>query len=76
MAADIFCLYFLNNPKSINIVRLISTEMMQHQQAHLFFIHDMLMVYFMITLHPIAIFIVTIDYFIRAIGYNHYSPIC
>lgn len=60
-----------------NIVCPISTEKVDSNISRLtVFIHDMLMVYFMITLHPIAIFIVTIDYFIRAIGYNHYSPIC
>ncbi len=30
----------------------------------------------MITLQPIALIIVTVDYFIRALGQNQYSPLC
>ena len=40
------------------------------------FINDILMVYFMFSLQPVGIFIVAIDYGIRAFGYNQYSPIC
>ena len=40
------------------------------------FLNVLLMVYFLFTVAPLAILVVAIDYGIRAMGYNQYSPIC
>jgi hypothetical protein len=60
-----------------NIVCPISPEKVDSHVSRLtVFINDALMAYFMVSLQPIAIYIVTIDYGIRAFGYNQYSPLC
>ncbi|MBL0023958.1 MAG: DUF4395 domain-containing protein [Saprospiraceae bacterium] len=40
------------------------------------FLNVLLMVYFLFTVASLAILVVAIDYGIRAMGYNQYSPIC
>lgn len=40
------------------------------------FINAALMIYFLVSLQPVPLFLVTIDYGIRAYGYNQYSPLC
>ncbi len=40
------------------------------------FINAVLMIVFMFTLNPIFLYVVTVDYGIRAMGYNNYSPLC
>lgn len=60
-----------------NIVCPVSTEKVDSHVSRLtVFINDALMIYFLITLQPISIYIVTLDYAIRAWGYNQYSPLC
>ena len=60
-----------------NIICPVSSEKVDSHVSRLtVFINDALMVYFLISLQPIAIYIVTIDYGIRALGFNQYSPLC
>lgn len=60
-----------------NIICPISTERIDSHVSRLtVFFNVILMVYFMFSLQPIAIYIVTVDYAIRAGGYNRYSPLC
>ncbi len=60
-----------------NIICPISTEKVDSHVSRLtVFMNDALMVYFLVSLQPIAIYIVTLDYGIRAMGYNQYSPLC
>ncbi len=40
------------------------------------FLNAVLMVVFLITLSPVSLYVFTIDYGIRAMGYNKYSPLC
>ncbi|MCB0696138.1 MAG: DUF4395 domain-containing protein, partial [Chitinophagaceae bacterium] len=40
------------------------------------FLNAVLMAAFLITLQPVLLYVVAIDYGIRAMGYNQYSPIC
>ncbi len=59
------------------IICPISSEKVNSHVSRLtVFINVLIMIYFLITLQPIAIFIVSLDYGIRALGYNRYSPIC
>ena len=59
------------------IICPISSEKVDSHVSRLtVFINDAIMVYFLISLQPIVLFIVAIDYGIRATGYNRYSPIC
>lgn len=60
-----------------NIICPISSEKVDSHVSRLtVFINAVLMVVFMITLSPTPLFMVTLDYGIRALGYNQYSPIC
>ncbi len=60
-----------------NIICPVSSQKVDSHVSRLtVFLNDALMVYFLISLQPIAIYIVTIDYGIRAMGYNQYSPLC
>ncbi len=60
-----------------NIICPISSEKVDSHVSRLtVFINAVLMIVFMITLSPTPLFIVTLDYGIRALGYNQYSPIC
>lgn len=60
-----------------NIICPISTEKVDSHVSRLtVFMNDVLMVYFLFSLQPIAIFMVTLDYGIRAMGSNRYSPLC
>lgn len=60
-----------------NIICPISTEKVDSHVSRLtVFMNDILMVYFLFSLQPIAIFMVTLDYGIRAMGSNRYSPLC
>lgn len=60
-----------------NIICPISTEKVDSHVSRLtVFINDAIMIYFLLSLQPIAIFIVAFDYGIRAAGYNRYSPLC
>jgi len=60
-----------------NIICPISPEKVDSHVSRLtVFINAALMIYFLITLQPIPLFLVTLDYGIRAYGYNQYSPLC
>ncbi len=60
-----------------NIICPISTEKVDSHISRLtVFINDAIMVYFLFSLQPIAIYLVAVDYGIRAAGYNRYSPLC
>jgi len=60
-----------------NIICPISSEKVDsHVSRITVFINDALMIAFLFSLQPILIYIVTIDYGIRSMGYNQYSPIC
>lgn len=60
-----------------SIICPVSAEKVDSHVSRLtVFINDALMVYFLFTLQPIALLIVTVDYGIRAAGYNQYSPLC
>lgn len=60
-----------------NLVCPVSPEKVDSHVSRLtVFINAALMIAFMFTLQPILLYIVTIDYGIRAAGYNHYSPLC
>lgn len=60
-----------------SIICPISSEKVDSSVSRLtVFINAVLMILFLITLSPIPLFIVTLDYGIRAFGYNQYSPIC
>lgn len=59
------------------VVCPISSERIDSHVSRLtVFINVMLMMVFMINLSPIPLLIVTLDYGIRAFGYNNYSPLC
>ena len=61
----------------VKIICPISSERVDSHISRLtVFINDALMVYFLLSLQPIALFIVTLDYGIRAMDYNQYSPLC
>lgn len=54
-----------------NIICPISTEKVDSHISRLtVFINDAIMVYFLFSLQPIAIYLVAVDYGIRAAGYN------
>jgi hypothetical protein len=60
-----------------DIVCPISAERVNSNVSRLtVFINAVLMVAFLFSLQPILLYIVTIDYCIRALGSNNYSPIC
>jgi hypothetical protein len=60
-----------------NIICPISSEKVDSHVSRLtVFINDAVMAYFLFSLQPIAIFTVTVDYGIRAMGYNRFSPLC
>jgi hypothetical membrane protein len=60
-----------------NLVCPVSAEQVDSRVSRLtVFINAALMIAFMFTLQPILLYIVTIDYGIRAAGYNNYSPLC
>lgn len=60
-----------------NIVCPISTEKIDSTVSRLtVFINAVLMVYYVISMNPVFLIIVTVDYGIRAFGYNNFSPIC
>ncbi len=60
-----------------NIVCPISSDKVDSNVSRFtVFINAVLMIIFLITLQPIPLYLVTIDYGIRAFGYNNYSPIC
>ena len=60
-----------------NIICPVSAEKVDSHVSRLtVFINDALMVYFLFTLQPIPLYIVAVDYGIRAMGFNRYSPLC
>lgn len=60
-----------------NIICPISPEKVDSHVSRLtVFINAALMIYFLVSLQPVPLFLVTIDYGIRAYGYNQYSPLC
>lgn len=60
-----------------NIICPISTEKADSSISRLtVFINAALMIAFLLTLKPILLYIVTLDYGIRAFGYTSYSPLC
>ncbi len=60
-----------------NLVCPVSAERVDSNVSRLtVFINAALMIAFLFTLQPILLYIVTIDYGIRAAGYNQYSPLC
>ena len=60
-----------------SIICPISAEKVDSNVSRLtVFINAALMIAFLITLQPVLLYIVTIDYGIRAFGYNKYSPLC
>ena len=60
-----------------NLVCPISSEKVDSNVSRLtVFINAVLMIIFMFSLNPIFLYIVTVDYGIRAMGYNNYSPLC
>ena len=60
-----------------NVICPISPEKVDSNVSRLtVFINAVLMAVFILTLNPIFICIVTVDYGIRAMGYNQYSPLC
>ena len=60
-----------------NIICPVSADKVDSNTSRLtVFINAALMIAFMVTLQPVLIYIVTIDYGIRAFGYNRYSPLC
>ena len=60
-----------------NIICPISIEKVDNHVSRLtVFINNVIMVYFLFSLQPVAILLVTFDYGIRALGYNRYSPLC
>ena len=60
-----------------NIICPVSAEKADSHVSRLtVFINAALMVYFLFTLQPIPLYIVTLDCSIRAMGLNQYSPLC
>ncbi len=60
-----------------NIVCPVSAERIDSNVSRLtVFINAVLMIVYMMTLQPIPLFIVVMDYGLRAMGYNQYSPLC
>ncbi len=60
-----------------NLVCPVSAERVDSNVSRLtVFINAALMIAFMFTLQPVLLYIVSIDYGIRAAGYNNYSPLC
>lgn len=60
-----------------NVVCPISSERVDSNISRLtVFINFILLVVFVISLNPVPLYIVIIDYAIRAAGKNQYSPIC
>ena len=60
-----------------SIICPISAEKVDSNVSRLtVFINAALMIAFLITQQPVLLYIVTIDYGIRAFGYNKYSPLC
>lgn len=60
-----------------NVVCPVSQERVDSHVSRLtVFMSVVLMGYFLITLQPIAVWILALDCGIRAAGYNHYSPLC
>ena len=60
-----------------NLVCPISSEKVDSNVSRLtVFINAVLMIIFMFSLNPIFLYIVTVDYGRRAMGYNDYSPLC
>ncbi len=60
-----------------DIICPVSSEKVDSHVSRLtVFINAGLMAFFLITLQPIPLYIVTLDYGIRAFGYNQYSPLC
>jgi hypothetical protein len=59
------------------IICPISSERIDSNTSRLtVLINTILMVVFLLTLQPVYLYIVTIDYTIRALGSNRFSPIC
>lgn len=60
-----------------NIICPISNKKVDSNVSRLtVFLNAVLMTVFLVTLNPILLFIVTLDYGIRAWGFNQYSPLC
>lgn len=60
-----------------NIICPVSIEKVSSQVSRLtVFIQVLLLSYFLLTLHPIVLYLVTIDCGIRALGKNNYSVLC
>ncbi|HRI32624.1 MAG TPA: DUF4395 domain-containing protein [Saprospiraceae bacterium] len=59
------------------IICPVSTEKVDSHVSRLtVFFQVILLTYFLFTLQPIPLYLVTIDYGIRALGYNQYSLLC
>ncbi|MGE0637382.1 MAG: DUF4395 domain-containing protein [Bacteroidia bacterium] len=60
-----------------NLVCPVSADRVDSNTSRLtVFFNAALMIAFMFTLQPVVLYIVTIDYAIRAAGYNQFSPLC
>ena len=60
-----------------NVVCPISSERVDSHVSRLtVFFNAALMIVYLLTLNPIPLIVVMIDYGIRAFGYNQYSPLC
>jgi hypothetical protein len=60
-----------------NLICPISSQRVDSHVSRLtVFLNALLMIAFLVTLEPLLILIVAIDYAIRAAGYNSYSPLC
>jgi hypothetical protein len=58
------------------ICPISSARIDSHVSRLTVFINVLFMGYFLFTLEPLAVYIVALDYGIRALGHNRYSPIC
>lgn len=59
-----------------NLICPISKEKVDSDVSRLtVFINAVLMIWFIISLTPVFLYVVTVDYGIRAMGYNRYSPL-
>lgn len=60
-----------------NVVCPISSERVDSHVSRLtVFFNAALMIVYLITLNPVPLIVVAIDYAIRAFGYNQFSPLC
>ena len=60
-----------------NIICPVSNEQVNSQVSRLtVFLQVIILIYFIYTLQPIPIYLVTFDCFIRALGKNNFSPLC